>query len=75
MFKNGAKLDIKDSDGQTPLELAVTHQKADCVTFLRLASLAVAEGTIDDSFMEALQSFSQEAASKADEEQEQQQNQ
>jgi len=59
LFKNGAKLDIKTEDGHTPLDLAISNQKADAVTLLRLAQLAVSEiqhGN-DDSFMEALQTF------------------
>ena len=67
LFKNGAKLDIKDNKGELALDVAINHQKADCVTFLRLASLALTtEGTIDDSFMEALQNFSQEASNQED---------
>jgi hypothetical protein len=58
LFKNGAKLDIKDNNGQTALDIAVNGQKADCVTFLRLAQLATMEGgSPDESFMEALQNF------------------
>jgi len=62
LFKNGAKLEPKNEDGNTPLDLAVATQKADCVTFLRLASMAVKEQTLtDDTFLEALQTFSIEA--------------
>jgi ankyrin repeat protein len=35
LFKNGAKLDSKDINQKTPLDLAVASQMADCVTFLR----------------------------------------
>jgi hypothetical protein len=46
----------------TPLDLAIANQKADCVTFLRLAILAVSEGgTSDESFLEALNTFSLDA--------------
>ena len=62
LFKNGASLDVKDSEGQVPLDLAIAKHKADCVTFLRLAQLAISEGNLnDDSFMEALQIFSVDA--------------
>eukprot|EP01119_Soliformovum_irregulare_P025849 TRINITY_DN9675_c0_g1_i1.p1 TRINITY_DN9675_c0_g1~~TRINITY_DN9675_c0_g1_i1.p1 ORF type:complete len:747 (+),score=228.32 TRINITY_DN9675_c0_g1_i1:245-2242(+) len=64
LFKNGGAtlLDAKDKNGKTALDIAVAEQKADCVTFLRLAQLAVSEGSInDDSFMEALHNFSMDA--------------
>jgi len=68
LFKNGAKLDLKDSNGQTPLDIAVNGQKADCVTFLRLAQLAVQDGgSIDESFMEALQNFTYDTQTKREE--------
>ena len=61
LFKNGAKLDVKDCFAQTPLDIAIAGQKADCVTFLRLAQLATQDGgSFDESFMEALQNFTSE---------------
>ena len=39
LFRSGAKIDAKDITGQTPLELAIAGQKADCVTYLRLAQV------------------------------------
>ena len=69
MFKNGAKLDIKTEDGHTPLDLAVANQKADAVTLLRLAQLAVSEiqNGNDESFMEALQAFNLDSQVKEEE--------
>lgn len=66
LFKNGAKLDIRDGSNLSPLDVAIAHQKADLVTFLRLAQMAIAEGQVnstDDSFSEALQHFSIDAQS------------
>jgi len=59
LFKNGAKLEPKNDEDHTPLDLAVATQKADCVTFLRLAQLATKENSLnDESFLEALHTFS-----------------
>jgi ankyrin repeat protein len=61
LFKYGEKLNTKDIQGQTPVDIAMIHQHADCVTFLRLANLAQSEieaGNSPDEFMEALENFS-----------------
>jgi len=65
LFKRGANLDCKDIEGKSALDIAVANQRADCVTLLRLAQLVLQErkDDTDESFREALNSFSLDAFS------------
>ncbi|PRP88438.1 centaurin beta [Planoprotostelium fungivorum] len=64
-FKCGAKLDVKNKEGQTPLDVAVKNQHVHCVTLLRLAVQSSDElsgnSMGDNSFTHALQNFLLEA--------------
>jgi len=70
LYRKGASLAIRDSEGQTAVEVAVVQQNADCATLLRLAQLCDEEskhgggggrgkgtGEQHDTFMEALINF------------------
>lgn len=63
LFKHGARVDLADLKGKTPVDVALAAQHADIVTLLRLAILSIEErtdnsGTMDDSFSKALACFS-----------------
>eukprot|EP01116_Phalansterium_solitarium_P023748 TRINITY_DN8484_c0_g1_i2.p1 TRINITY_DN8484_c0_g1~~TRINITY_DN8484_c0_g1_i2.p1 ORF type:complete len:708 (-),score=331.27 TRINITY_DN8484_c0_g1_i2:373-2496(-) len=65
LFRNGARIDTRDSAGLLPVDVAVNEQKANVVTFLRLAQMAQQENmSSDESFMEALYSLSAEASER-----------
>lgn len=62
LCKKGAKLDIKNAMNMTPIELALNHENAHCVTILRLGQQANEDrlNNDDNTFIEALNSFAQE---------------
>ncbi len=77
LFRRGADPDARDGEGQTAAQVAAAAGNADCVTLLRLASLAAGErgsssaaggggGGGDDalSFANILEDFSRNLAEK-----------
>lgn len=62
LCKRGAKLDIKNNENLMPIDVALKHENADCVTVLRLASQAYEEkqsNPEESSFIDELNSFMQ----------------
>eukprot|EP01117_Protostelium_nocturnum_P006686 TRINITY_DN2408_c0_g1_i4.p1 TRINITY_DN2408_c0_g1~~TRINITY_DN2408_c0_g1_i4.p1 ORF type:complete len:653 (-),score=236.18 TRINITY_DN2408_c0_g1_i4:38-1996(-) len=60
LFKSGAKLDPKNLEGKTALDVALALQQVHCVMLLRLAQMVMEESngnSHDDSFSQALANF------------------